>query len=139
MDIYEFICKNDVDFAAHLVKQADLKEAEKALKVKFGPQMTEYLTEYGYLGYESIEFYGMNSRQGMLSDMIQQTQYLHQYFAATAGYIAFENDGEGDYVLIDSADQVYRYCSEENTLTACDERLFDYILRRFEEEQELLA
>ena len=134
MDINKFICKNDVDFAAHLIKKADLELAENELGVKFGPQLTEYLLDYGYLGFESVEFYGMNSRQGLKSDMITQTHYLHKYYAATGPYIAFENYGEGDYMLVDSNDNVFRFISEVNKLIKTDKKLFDYILTRFQAE-----
>ena len=61
MDINEFICKNDVDFATHLIKKVDLKRAEDELEIRFGPQLSAYLLDYGYLGFESFEFFGMNS------------------------------------------------------------------------------
>lgn len=134
MDINEFICKNDVDFAAHLIKKADLELAESELGVRFGPQLSEYLLDYGYLGFESVEFYGMNSRQGLKSDMITQTQYLHKYYAATNPYVAFENYGEGDYMLVDSEDNIFRFISEENKLVETGKKLFDYILTRFQAE-----
>lgn len=134
MDINDFICKNDVDFAAHLIKRADLQLVENELGVHIGPQLAAYLLDYGYLGFESVEFYGMNSRQGMKSDMVTQTLYLHKYYAATASYIAIENYGEGDYILVDSEDNVFRFVSEENTLTKIGKKLFDYILTRFQAE-----
>lgn len=134
MDINEFICKNDVDFAAHLIKQADLELAENELGIRFGPQLSKYLLDYGYLGFESVEFYGMNSRQRLKSDMITQTHYLHKYYVATSPYVAFENYGEGDYMLVDSEDNVFRFISEENKLIKTDKKLFDYILTRFQVE-----
>lgn len=134
MDIHEFICKNDVDFAAHLISKTDLKLAEQELKLRFGPQLCEYLLSYGYLGFESAELYGMNARQGLKSDMIRQTQYLHKYYPATADCIAVEHYGEGSYILVDSQDNVFRFVSEGNNMTNTGEKLFDYILTRFREE-----
>lgn len=134
MDINEFICKNDVDFATHLIKKVDLKRAEDELEIRFGPQLSEYLLDYGYLGFESIEFYGMNSRQGLNSDMITQTRYLHKYYTATVPYVAFENYGEGDYMLVDSEDNVFGFISEENRLVETGKKLFDHILARFQAE-----
>lgn len=135
MDIHEFICKNDVDFAAHLIKKSDLELAENDLGMTFGPQLSAYLLDYGYLGFESVEFYGINSRQGLKSDMITQTHYLHKYYAATGPYVALENYGEGDYILVDSEDNVFRFISEENKLVRTEKKLFDYILTRFLAEQ----
>lgn len=134
MDIHEFICKNDVDFSPHPMKSGDIKQAAEALNVRIGPQLMEYLTEYGYLGFESVEFYGLNARQGMNSDMVKQTQYLHQYFSDTVPFTALENLGEGTYLLVDGDDQVFRCLTEEGRLEPLGEKLFDYILRRFEEE-----
>ena len=134
MDLNEFICKNNVDFAAYLIKEADLRLVEKELGVKFGPQLSAYLLDYGYLGFESVEFYGMNARQGMNSDVVKQTLYLHKYYAKTSPYVAIENYGEGDYILVDSDDNVLRFISEENTLKKVGKKLFEYILIRFQAE-----
>ena len=134
MDIHAFICKNNVDFAAHLISKADLELAENDLENKFGPQLSEYLLDYGYLGFESVEFYGMNSRQGLKSDIITQTHSLHQYYPATGPYVAFENYGEGDYMLVDSEDHIFRFISEESKVIKTDWQLFDYILARFQAE-----
>lgn len=134
MDIHEFICKHDVDFSPHPMKPGDVEQAAIELNVRFGPQLTEYLTEYGYLGFESVEFYGLNTQQGMDSDLAKQTRYLHQYFAATVPYTALENLGEGAYLLADGEDLVFRYLTEEDRLEPLGENLFGYILRRFEEE-----
>lgn len=136
MDIHDFICKNDVDFAAHLINRTDLELAENELEIRFGPQLSEYLLDYGYLGFESVEFYGMNSRQGLKSDMITQTHYLHKYYVATNPYVAFENCGEGNYILVDSEDNVFYFISETNKLVQTDRKLFDYILNRFQAELE---
>ena len=76
----------------------------------------------------------MNSRQGLDSDMVKQTRYLHRYFAATIPYSALENMGEGAYLLVDGEDFVFRCLTEEDRLEPLGEKLFDYILRRFEAE-----
>ena len=132
--IHDFVCSHDADFAAHLPDRACVQQAQTALGVTFGPQLREYLLEYGYLGFESVEFYGLNARQGMESDLGKQTAYLHRYYPETQNLTALENYGEGDYILVDGEDRVFRYSSEENRLTPEGGRLFDYILQRFEEE-----
>ena len=75
----------------------------------------------------------MNSRQGLESDMVKQTRYLHKYFPATFAYVALENQGEGDYYLVNSNDEVYEYFSEQGQLLKTGLTLFDYIVQRFEE------
>ena len=134
MTLNQFICEHDVDFAAYLVNINFLKFAEEKLGVKFGKELNEYLMEYGYLGFESVELYGMNSRQQMDSDMIKQTLYLHQYFPITKSYIALENFGEGDYILVDENDNTFKFISENNQLIPCNLKLFAYILQRFQNE-----
>lgn len=110
-----------------------LEQAEKEVGLRFGEELTEYLLKYGYLGYEHIELYGMNSRQGLESDMVKQTLYLHKYFPVTHGYVALENQGEGDYYLVNSDDEVYEYISEQNKLFDTGMDLYQYILRRFQD------
>ncbi|MCD7822654.1 MAG: SMI1/KNR4 family protein [Oscillospiraceae bacterium] len=134
MDIKEFVHNKDVDFTKNLIGKSDIRAVEKELGVKIGSQLEEYLLEYGYLGFESVELYGVNSRQKLKSDMVTQTLYLHKYFRKTKPYIAIESFGDGDYRLVDPDDNVYRYISDGDDLTSTGKKLFDYILERFEEE-----
>ena len=134
MDIFDFVCKHDVDFAAQLPNTDLIDKVELAIGVKIGNQLKQYLLEYGYLGFESIEFYGVNSKQGLSSDLVKQTIYLHKYYSNTKDYIALENCGEGDYAMVDSFDNVYIYQTEDNKLKITNKSLFDYILSRFDSE-----
>ena len=133
MDIKQFIAENNVDQSNALIDVKLLEQAEKEVGLRFGEELTEYLLKYGYLGYEYIELYGMNSRQGLESDMVKQTLYLHKYFPVTKAYIALENQGEGDYYLVNSNDEVYEYISEQNELLNTGMTLYEYILQRFQE------
>ena len=134
MDIFDFVCKHDVDFAAYLPSKGLVNQIENTIGVKIGDQLKQYLLEYGYLGFESIEFYGANEKQGLSSDIVKQTIYLHNYYSITNDYIAFENCGVGDYALVDSFDRVYIYQTEDNKLTITNKTLFKYILSRFNSE-----
>ena len=58
----------------------DVVLAEKILNVKFGAQLVCYLINFGYIGFKSAEFYGINSVQKEKSDLIIQTKYLNEYF-----------------------------------------------------------
>jgi len=82
------------------------------------------------LGFEEIEFYGVNSKQKEKSDMITQTLYLHTYFQKTRQYIAFENIGEGRYILVDECDNMYSYSSEQDSIRSLGVDLGEYILGR---------
>ena len=64
--------------------------------------------------------------------MITQSVYLHKYFPVTSNLIAIENQGEGDYFLVDNDDNVFEYDSELDELTDCGMKLNEYILSRFE-------
>lgn len=133
MDIKEFMINHDVEQCANCIDTDVLREAEKKLDIKFGEELCEYLLKYGYLAYGCVELYGMNSRQNLNSDMVLQTLYLHKYFPATMPYIAIENQGEGDYYLIDSQDNIYRYISEKDELIKTDWKLGDYVVHRFKD------
>ncbi len=51
----------------------------------------------------------------------------------TAGLIAIENTGDGNYVLVSSDDEIYNYSSVEDSLQKLELKLFDYIVNRFQE------
>ena len=136
MDIKEFIKenKNNVLQSNSLIDTNAVKDVENITGVKIGKQLAEYMTTYGYLISESIELYGITARQALEeSDIVKQTRYLHKYFPSTKGYIALENQGDGDYYIVDSADTVYEFISEQNKLKDTGLKLFDYIIKRFEE------
>lgn len=135
MDIKQFISENDVDQTNALIDEKMLEQAEKEVGIKFGDELKEYLLKYGYLAFEFVELYGMNSRQGLESDMVRQTLYLHKYFPATLPFVALENQGDGDYYLINSDDDVYEYVAEQDHLLGTGLKLFDYIVQRFKEAQ----
>ena len=131
MTIFEFIENNDVDYTKNLIQESFVEIAEKETECKFGPDLRKYILLYGYLGFEDVEFYGITSNQGIASDMICQTKYIHKYFEKTRSYIALENLGEGDYVLVDCEDNVCEYDTEGGEVISLNLKLFEYILKRF--------
>lgn len=58
--------------------------------------------------------------------------YLHKYYPVTNKLIAIENQGEGDYYLVDDDDNVFEYDSEIDELINLHMKLNDYIVSRFE-------
>lgn len=132
MNLDEFIKNNQVECTEHVISEADIPVMETMCNAKFGPQLKQYLLSYGYLAYGFIEFYGINRKQGFQSDMVAQTKYLHHYFPNTEGCIAFEDQGDGDYYLVDSNDMVYRFFSSEVAMEPQAMKLNDYILQRFQ-------
>lgn len=132
MNLDTFVRQHDVDHSNSRIDVPTLEQAEKTIGIKFGDELTEYLLKYGYLGFEYVELYGMNARQGSNSDLVTQTQYMHKYYPDTSSLIAIENQGEADYYLVDSDDNVYEYDTNIKQLRKTDLKLFEYIVRRFE-------
>ena len=91
------------------IKKSELNNYEKELDVEFGPLLKEYILKYGYIAYDHVEFYGINSTQGINSDMISTSKKLHNLSEQTRGLIAIENQGDGDYYLVDSNDNMYEF------------------------------
>lgn len=133
MELKEFIKSNNVDFTKNRIGKTQINDLEKAVGVEFGAEVVEYIYKYGYLGFEEAELYGVNSKQMLDSDMIKQTTYLHKYFPKTKKLVAIENKGDGYYILVDTEDNVYEYISEEDKLIKTETKLFQYILKRFED------
>ena len=133
MDIKEFVEKNNLEKCKNIIKVEQLNNIEKEIKIKFGNELKKYILEYGYLAYEYIELYGINSKQGIESDMVKQTLYLHKYFPKTINYIAVENLGDGNYYIVDNKDNIYKYISEEDKIVDMQLKLFKYIMNRFNE------
>lgn len=133
VDIKQFLQENDVLQSNSLIEASRVNDVEKAIGIKVGQQLIEYITTYGYLIFEDVELYGITACQGLESDLIKQTLYLHKYFPITKGYIALENQGDGDYYIVDSTDTVYEFFSEQDKLTNTGLKLFDYIVKRFED------
>lgn len=132
MTIEQFVSNNNVLKCNALVDINVLEKAEKEVDVKFGEELKEYLLKYGYLIYDGVELYGINSRQGLNSDMIKQTLYLHKYYPETVPYVALEDRGEAHYFLLSSEDKVYEYMAEEGELLCTELSLFEYIIQRFQ-------
>lgn len=128
-----YLNKHEVEHCEDRVDAEFVTKLEESLGVKFGSFLVEYILQYGYLIYGSVELYGVTKRQGLASDMIKQTEYLHKYFDKTGNFIAIENAGDGDYYLVDSADNVFEYDSELDELIDVKMKLEDYIINRFSE------
>lgn len=126
----DFINSLNVDHSNYLVRYSDIPIFETAMSVPMGEQLREYILSYGYLGYGYVEFFGINSKQMENSDMVKETKYLHKCFDKTKDLIAFENQGDGNYYLVDKEDNVYNYLSSRDKFTPMGIKLFDYIIKR---------
>jgi len=130
MNIGLFLAENNIEYSKGPIDLNMLKQAEKLLGVNFGEQLSEYLLKYGYFAKDFIELFGMTANQGLSSDLVKETLYLHQYFPETRDYVAVENQGEGDYYIVASDDQVYEFDSNLKSLVNTHFSFWDYIMRR---------
>lgn len=133
-DLDIFVKNNECDYTRNIISLEVLKMTEETIGIKFGNQLSEYLLKYGYLGYKSVELYGMNSNQGLNSDLFEQTMYLHNSFEITQPYIAIDKIQDSIYTLIDSNDNIYICDLEKNVIRNINIKLFEYIFKRFKEE-----
>ena len=132
MTLQTFIDEYDVEYSTNLIKKEDLIKVSDKMGVQIGKELADYILQYGYLAFEYSELYGINSRQFLESDMVKQTIYLNSYYPETREYIAIENQGEGDYYIVDKNDYIYEFDVEMSTLTPTLIKLYEYILNRFE-------
>lgn len=133
MNFEKFAAEHDLERSKSCIQKSQVGEFEMAMGIVFGEELTKYVIEYGYLAYEFIELYGINSVQMLDSDMVKQTLYLHKYFPKTENLIALENQGDGDYYLVDTHDCVFEYISETDSLTNTGLSLFQFVAKRFQE------
>ena len=131
MMLIEFVKNNDVDYTFNRISADRISEMESKTGVTFGEQLKKYVLEYGYLGYKHIELFGINNGQGVNSDMVVKTLWLHSNFDKTRNLIAVEDQGDGDFYLVDSNDLVYRFVAGNNDIIPLNIDLFGYVLQRF--------
>ncbi len=138
MKLKDFISAHHVSYYADTIDSALLKEAERAVGVQFGIELIEYLFKYGYLAYEYMALYGMNTRQGLDSELVKQTLYMHKYYPETSKMIAIENQGDGDYFVVNSEDDVFEYDTDIKELRPIGKKLSEYLIIRLENVQQTI-
>lgn len=131
MTLIDFIKENDVYYSYNRVEESFICEMEKKLGTTVGVQLKKYILDYGYLGYKYVELFGVNNHLGLNSNMIKKTKMLNERFNKTKKLIAIENQGDGDYYLVDEKDFVYRFIEDTDEIIPQNINLFEYILKRF--------
>lgn len=129
----KFLETIDYDKTNNTVTNEFVALIEETCHVMIGKQLKEYIVTYGYLGYEYIEYYGVNSLQGLDADLIKQTLYLHKYFNEIKDYYVIGNIGDGKYVLVNSEDNIIIFNSDSKTLIFTNCLLEDYLIKSFKE------
>ena len=132
MELKEFIRSHNVDMARERVDSYTLLEMADAISCRFGTELEAYILNYGYLGYQYVEFCGINARQLEKSDMIKLSCVLHARSPQTCGYIVLESVGDGFYVLVNEEDMVFDFDEGSGEMVATGKALNDYILDRFQ-------
>lgn len=133
--LIKFIIDNtkEVKYSKFLPDNNVINEASKVLNFDFGKQLNLYLKEYGYLSYKFIEFNGINQKQKNDSDLIVQTLNLRKTYPAIKDLVSFTDMGDGDYILIDSKDNVYEFIpSVSDEIKLLNMKLEDFIIQSFE-------
>lgn len=131
MELKEFINNNDVDYTKNVVDSSFIEEIEHIFDFKIGPQLKDYILNYGYLGYKHIELFGINSEQKYKSDMIEVSNSIHHRFSQTSKFLAIGGDGEVGYFLVDGNDQVYELNPVNGNIEPLNMSMYDYILKIF--------
>ena len=123
--------KDKVEYCYDRVDESFLTQMESIVGVKLGKQLKEYILKYCFMARGHIEMLGVTNAQKADSDMIQRTLRLHEQFDVTKGLVAIEDCGDGEFYLVDSNDDVYRFVAGNNELAAMDIKLDWYIIKRF--------
>lgn len=130
MKLSEIVKGKKIDCSPTPIRESDIIAVEIYLDAKIGNQLKEYLTNYGYIGCGFVEMYGIDRRMLMRSDMVKNTMLMHEQHPNTKGLIIIENQGDGDYYLVNSSDNMYRYLEERDHLTNLHINLYEYISKR---------
>lgn len=135
--IYQFITNNDVEFSNNRIDIKTLNEYIEKFDLKMGEQLQKYILEYGFLKFDTVQFYGINNIEKMESNMIKETLYYRKnYPREIKKFINFGNLKNGNILLVDCNDIVYCWghgYSIQNTGV----KFFDYILNIFAETEKL--
>ncbi len=113
-----------------------LRQSSKILNFKFGTQLAHYLTRFGFLAFGHVELLGVNCNQGILSDLILKNLRLREECSILKDYLCIEDMGDRDFVLIDPADQIFRFNPESQKIPLKQKMdLEEYLLKRLEDSE----
>lgn len=129
----EIITKyKEATFTKNLVNNEFIDEIQKTLSISIGAELQDYIKNVGYLGYGHIEFLGINSIQGINSDMIKCTSELHKTYPSTNNFTAIENSDGEEFILVDGKDNIFDFePGIDSSPKSLNIKLFSYIEKRF--------
>lgn len=114
----------NISFEPFTTKEKVIK-AEKIIGIPFGSQLKDYLLKYSNLEYNDVHFFGIN---------LKETTQLYRNFSLQKKYIVFCINEYRNYILLDSKDNMYEFDTEKREVNSLHIKLFDYIVKKIEEE-----
>ena len=123
---------SDKIVATVLPSEQTLGMSEKRLNFKFGPELREYLQNFGFVLFSGIELMGINERQKEKSDLIKTTKFLRQDYGCMNSYVVIENVGDSLYAVCDVNDKMFEFVIGTDTMPQpMNLDLYQYICKRF--------
>lgn len=116
-----------------------IRETGMLLEMKFGPQLSDYLRNFGAISFGTVEFNGITEAKKNNSSLVRNTVYLRDAFPGKlTGMVLLEDRGDGDYILCDTGDHIWHFTPEVSTdLVDSGMDLIDYTIRRHKETREI--
>jgi hypothetical protein len=123
---------SDKIVAPILPSEQTLAMSEKRLNFKFGPELREYLQDFGFILFSGVELMGINERQKERSDLIKTTEFLREDYSCMNSYVVIENVGDSLYVVCDTNDRMYEFIiGTDSTPQPMNIDLHQYICKRY--------
>ena len=109
-----------------------VQNAAVVLGMAFGPEMSEYLSDYGAIAFGSVEFNGLTETKKDNSSLVRNTEFLREAFPGRLNGLALlEDRGNGAYALCDGFDRIWFFTPELSfDLVDSGMDLIDYTLYR---------
>lgn len=130
MEFKDYLPLRGLEHSEDRIRERSIPFYEDTLGMKFGEQLRYYLLNFGYLHYRNVEMLGIERTVGVESDMVRVTKALRRRHPAVNSMVAIERFEGGEFFLVDSEDNVWRYVVRYEELTEVGMKLDDYILSR---------
>lgn len=130
MELKDYLPLQKLEFSRRRIREGSIPFYENHLNMKFGPQLRDYLLNFGYLAYRNVELLGINKDQNVESDMVVTTKNLRKLCPDLSQLVVIENQGDGDYYLVNEEDRVWRFLLNYAELSDTGMDLNDYVISR---------
>lgn len=130
MELKDYLPLRKLESASRKIREGSIPFYESHFGMKFGEQLRYYLLNFGYLAYRNVELLGINKDQNLESDMVVVTDNVRKHCRDFKPFVVIENQGDGDYYLVDEDDKVWRFLLDHSEITFTGMDLNDYIISR---------